>query len=229
LSETYRSYRGFQWKSGRSSWWNDNVAPYFTQEKWSELLSKIPTAFSSAFSTAREKVIGVVEELYNSIVSWVEKMIAKIESVISKAKEAIGLGSFSSSSSSSSLRKSYSISSSKYSISIPKINVPKISVNIPKYAAGGFPEDGLFMANHGELLGKFANGKTAVANNEQIITGIENAIYKAMMNVMQSGSFGGNGNIMVNAVLKTENDEVLARAVTRGQEKIDRRYKPIIP
>lgn len=46
------------------------------------------------------------------------------------------------------------------------------------------------------------------------------------MNIMQSGASGNNGNIMVNAVLKTENDEVLARAVTRGQEKIDRRYKP---
>jgi len=47
------------------------------------------------------------------------------------------------------------------------------------YANGGFPEDGLFMANHGELVGKFANGKTAVANNEQIVEGIRQGVRDA--------------------------------------------------
>lgn len=32
------------------------------------------------------------------------------------------------------------------------------------------------MANHGELVGQFANGKTAVANNEQITDGIATAV-----------------------------------------------------
>ena len=48
-------------------------------------------------------------------------------------------------------------------------------------AMGGFPEDGLFFANHGELVGKFSNGKTAVANNQQITDGIAQATYQAMM------------------------------------------------
>ena len=47
---------------------------------------------------------------------------------------------------------------------------------LPTYSTGGFPEDGLFMANHGELVGKFNNGKTAVANNDQITTGFAQAI-----------------------------------------------------
>lgn len=46
---------------------------------------------------------------------------------------------------------------------------------ITAFAKGGFPEDGLFFANHNELVGKFSNGNTAVANNEQILTGIEKA------------------------------------------------------
>lgn len=45
-----------------------------------------------------------------------------------------------------------------------------------KFATGGFPEDGLFYANHSELVGKFSNGKTAVANNEQIIKGIQRGV-----------------------------------------------------
>lgn len=49
------------------------------------------------------------------------------------------------------------------------------------FATGGFPEDGLFFANHNELVGKFNNGRTAVANNQQITAGIEQATYNAMM------------------------------------------------
>ena len=48
------------------------------------------------------------------------------------------------------------------------------------YATGGFPEDGLFFANHNELVGQFSNGKTAVANNEQITQGIYEAVRDAM-------------------------------------------------
>lgn len=52
---------------------------------------------------------------------------------------------------------------------------------ITAFATGGFPEDGLFFANHNELVGKFSNGNTAVANNEQILTGIENATAKGIL------------------------------------------------
>lgn len=55
------------------------------------------------------------------------------------------------------------------------------AMNLPKYAVGGFPEDGLFYANHNELVGQFSNGKTAVANNEQITEGIANAVYRAFV------------------------------------------------
>lgn len=47
------------------------------------------------------------------------------------------------------------------------------------YATGGFPEDGIFFANHNELVGRFSNGKTAVANNAQIVEGIANGVRDA--------------------------------------------------
>lgn len=50
---------------------------------------------------------------------------------------------------------------------------------LPKFATGGFPENGLFMANSSEMVGKFSNGKTAVANNEQIIDGIARGVASA--------------------------------------------------
>lgn len=50
----------------------------------------------------------------------------------------------------------------------------------PQFATGGFPEDGFFFANHNELVGQFSNGRTAVANNEQITQGIYEAVRDAM-------------------------------------------------
>ena len=40
------------------------------------------------------------------------------------------------------------------------------------------------MANHNELVGKFSNGKTAVANNEQIVQGIQSGVTSAIANAI---------------------------------------------
>lgn len=70
----------------------------------------------------------------------------------------------------------------------------KTEWKIEGYATGGYPqEDGLFFANHTELIGQFSNGQTAVANNEQIIEGIKQGVLEAML---QSGS-GGNINVLI--------------------------------
>ena len=59
------------------------------------------------------------------------------------------------------------------------------------FASGGFPEDGWFRANHEELIGKFDNGRTVVANNRQITEGISSAVYQ--------------GNQENNALLRQQN------------------------
>lgn len=90
------------------------------------------------------------------------------------------------------------------------------------YATGGFPEDGLFMANHNELVGKFSNGKTAVANNEQIVAGIERGVFNAVSSAMASQS--GSGQYIANNIYLDGNK--IATAVSRSQEKQNRRYSP---
>lgn len=56
-----------------------------------------------------------------------------------------------------------------------------IATNNPiLFANGGFPEDGWFRARHGEIMGKFDNGKSVVANNKQITTGISEAVAPAV-------------------------------------------------
>lgn len=52
---------------------------------------------------------------------------------------------------------------------------------VKKYATGGFLEDGLFTMNQGEIAGRFNNGRSVVANNQQIVDGIAQGVYQAMM------------------------------------------------
>lgn len=79
------------------------------------------------------------------------------------------------------------------------------SADIPQYATGGFPEDGLFFANHNELVGTFEGGKTAVANNEEITNGIYEAVLQAMR------ESGGN-----NIILEMDGQK-MAKAITNRQ------------
>lgn len=95
------------------------------------------------------------------------------------------------------------------------------NIGIKGYATGGFPEDGLFMANHGELVGGFSNGKTAVANNAEIIAGIQEGVFQAVTSAM--GNSNGGGDI----VIRIDSEEV-ARASIRGQRRIDRRLNPTV-
>ena len=81
-----------------------------------------------------------------------------------------------------------------FSISKAKTVVVKPSA----FATGGFPEDGLFFANHNEIVGKFANGRTAVANNEQIEGGIAAGVAEANEGVISA--LVSVGNAIVRAI-----------------------------
>ena len=88
------------------------------------------------------------------------------------------------------------------------------------YAQGGFPDMGeLFLARERgpELVGRMG-GRNAVANNDQIVEGIEAGVMRGVARAMSMS--GGGGSTMpyqINVTVKTQNDEVLARAVERGQ------------
>ena len=105
-----------------------------------------------------------------------------------------------------------------------KIEVKGETINIGRvgYATGGFPEDGLFMANHNELVGKFSNGKTVVANNQQIVDGIQAGVYNAVINAMANSNSGAS---YISNEIVVDGD-VIARTITKAQEKQQRRYSP---
>ena len=97
-----------------------------------------------------------------------------------------------------------------------------IKIDLPTFAYGGFPEDGLFMANHGEMVGRFSNGKTAVANNAQIVEGISAGVYNAVTSAMSNSNSGSE--YIANTIIV--DGEVIARTVTKAQQRQNRRYSP---
>lgn len=154
------------------------------------LLNKIKTKFSETkFSIS---ISSNVESSFNSILSKLENFANKFRSGIntllskmSTSMNGIRVGS----------------DNKLYYTSMPYIS-------IPRFANGGFPEDGLFYANHNELVGQFNNGKTAVANNEQITEGIKRAVMEGM-NIALAGSSN-------KVVLDIRQDEGIVTKVVEG-------------
>ena len=94
---------------------------------------------------------------------------------------------------------------------------------LPTFATGGFPEDGLFMANHGELVGGFSNGKTAVANNEQIVEGIRYGVREAVSEVLAPylADIARNTRETADKDFATYiGDREIAKANNRGQRQL---------
>lgn len=99
------------------------------------------------------------------------------------------------------------------------------------YRNGGFLSGELWGMNENgnpEMVGKVGNGRTGIANNEIITEAIRAAVVDGMMEAFMNQSMSNNDNQqpIQEITLRTESDEVLARAVIRGQERIDRRMNP---
>lgn len=116
-------------------------------------------------------------------------------------------------------------SNMNHSATMNGTNVMRMTAVPLAYANGGFPEDGLFWANSRELVGGFTNGRTAVANNTQIIEGIEGGVARGMMAaLMSSGTVSGGTNGQPIQVTINVDSETLYRTTLRGQDKYNSRY-----
>ena len=94
--------------------------------------------------------------------------------------------------------------------------------NIPQYASGGIPTHGsMFVAGEAgaEVVGHI-NGRTEVLNASQLAS----AIHAAVLSAMQQAN--GSQSPMLNVTVRTEDNEVLARAVAKGQRSLDARLNP---
>ena len=175
----------------------ENVISKFEKikSKAEDIVEKIKTIFKieniiKIFSGFKEGIKNVFKTAANIGIGLLNKMIGGIETFINNALEAV--------------RKLAEIANYIPGVNIDvesiKVDLPRIQ-EIPAYSIGGFPEDGLFMANHTELVGRFANGRTAVANNDMITAGIEEAAYRGFMRAMSE-----TGGMSANVTFQVEGD-----------------------
>lgn len=151
-----------QWKTNITKWWNENVYPWFTKERWLALGENLKNGIYEGFKGLANKVVDVLNNVISALESMINSAIAGINDLLSKINES-GLGEF---------------------IGL-ELNISNVSFGrIPHFSVGGFPEDGLFYANHNELVGQFSNGKTVVANNEQITEGIKQGVREAVADML---------------------------------------------
>lgn len=101
-----------------------------------------------------------------------------------------------------------------------------VSLKLRAYAMGGFPQMGeMFIAREAgpELVGSIGR-KTAVANNDQIVSGIESGVYRAMVAANANSNGGGNqtihiiteidGDVVGEKVIKYHNGKVIQTGVS---------------
>jgi hypothetical protein len=100
---------------------------------------------------------------------------------------------------------------------IGQITLPR--VNIPTFANGGFPEDGWFRASQGEIMGQFDNGRSVVANNEQITDGIARAVSASLVPVLNDIAQSNKVIASKDTVLRVDSRDI-AKANNTGQSKL---------
>lgn len=103
------------------------------------------------------------------------------------------------------------------------------SFNLQWYARGGFPEAGqLFVANEAgpEMVGKMGN-RNVVANNNQIITGIRNGVFEAVLDALNASGIldrdDSEKEVVLEFTLKADS-ETLYKVVRKGKKKYDYRF-----
>ena len=150
-----------------SDWYENKVKPLFSSEKWQ--FSGIKEGFEKTFNSAFDAIKGI----WNGFAKFINNALE------------LDFDGFT---------KKFNVFGKKIEVGLPAFTVTL--GKLPTFQTGGFPEDGLVMANHNELVGKFSNGKTAVANNDQITKGIEEAAYRGMMRALNQ-SQGKNSDVNV--------------------------------
>lgn len=192
------------WENTKA-WWAENVAPKFISEYWLNKFNVIKTAIRTKLDEVKASAIekwNSVKSWFNSNVApkftkeyWINKFSGLKDGFVQTVKNMINSGVDKLNGFIGWLNSNLNFSWDGLTIAGKEI-YPGGSVQlftiptIPRFENGGFIEDGLFTMNRGEIAGKFNNGKSVVANNEQIIAGISEGVYSAVIAAMSETQRG---------------------------------------
>lgn len=140
-------------------------------------------------------VFNPIKEAWGSVVNWWN---ANVQSTINKWKDAIA----------------NIFTGGRSVVEKPNAASPEFSNKVGKFASGGFVTSGqLFYAREAgpELVGSIG-GRTAVANNDQIVDAVSDGVYSAIAPLM-SGMQGGATHIYLDG-----------KEITAGQNRRNRMY-----
>lgn len=163
-----------------SGWFDTNIITP-VKSSFETACKAIGGFFDSLWSGIKKGVVGAMNAVIGGIESAINFIVGGINSIIGGFNKIVSWAA-----------KVAEVDWGGVDL-VPTVTIPRIQA----YAVGGFPEDGLFYANHSELVGKFSNGRTAVANNEQITQGIADAVYPAVYNAVSEAmrNNGGGSNV----------------------------------
>jgi hypothetical protein len=197
---------------GIKSWWNSNVAPKFTIAYWKNKFDVIRQAIASKLDefkqAAADKWKGITSWFTTNIAPkftlkfWLDKFANLKAGFTTTIKNAVNAGIDLMNKFIGWINSHLGFSWDAIKIAgkeiVPAGNIQLFTIpTIPRLETGGFLEDGLFTMNHGEIAGKFNNGKSVVANNQQIVDGIAAGVYEAVVAAMNATNGRQEQNVNV--------------------------------
>ena len=202
------------WEGIKSSWkivsdWYSTYVIQPLKDAWREACEAIGGFFNNLWSgikwgvvEAMNGMIWVIESALNWVLGGINKLIDGFNGVVEWAANVVGAD--------------WGGLSTIKTVSLQRID---------HFANGGFPAMGeMFIAREAgpELVGQIGN-KTAVANNDQIVSGIEAGVYRAMM-AANAGHGGGSqtiriineidGDVVGEKVIQYHNNRVIQTGVS---------------
>lgn len=198
LSNSWNNFSNWWGNTAIVGWWNNHVSPWFTADKWRDMANGIMQGLQNTWysvlnwwdskpelhriSVTIEDFFGYIRDLWYDLKDWWSDLSLRFPHI---------------------KMPHFSIEG-EFSLMPPE--VPHIGVDF--YANGGFPNKGqLFVANEvaPEMVGTM-DGRTAVANQQEITTGIANAVYPAVYNAVRAAMAESSNN--VNVTLQGDADKL---------------------
>lgn len=152
----------------------------------------------TAYNMSNNPLVEYVTGLANAVIDVVNRAITTINNLLGTSFDAIDRIQSTHESSSG---REHGGGGGGFAVSEQTLDdiYKRKSIKLTKFASGGFPDEGqVFVAREAgaEMVGSIS-GKTAVANNDQIVEAVSQGVYAAVMSAMKQRDSSGTAKVEV--------------------------------